>query len=48
MTSYYFYPCPLLCVSRDPLNNHFLDTCCFNNLDYMVMLLDVAQVNFYL
>ena len=38
MTFYYFYPCPLLHVSCAPLNKHFLDTCCFNNLDYMVLL----------
>ena len=35
MTFCHFYPCPLL--SRAPLNKHLLDTCCFNNLDYMVM-----------
>ena len=37
MTFYHFFPCPLL--SRAPLNKHFLDTCCFNNLDNMVTLL---------
>ena len=36
MSFYHFYPCPLL--SSAPLNKLKLDTCCFNNLDDMVLL----------
>ena len=51
MTFYHFYAYPLL--SSGPLNKHFLDTCCFNNLDYNYGLAircqkPGAQVNFYL
>ena len=37
MTFYHF--CPSLLLSFASLNKHFLDTCCFNKLDYMVLLL---------
>ena len=44
MTLYHFYPCPLLsCAHLNILNRHFLDTCCFNNLDYMVFLLGIGE-----
>ena len=46
MAFYHFFICPLL--SRAPLNKHFLDTRCFNNLDNMFMLLGVKGTGEFL